>query len=135
MIHPSGGRFAALRLCPGDDLIGGLEAALAEMGAQAAALVTCVGSLTEASLRFADRPDGTALEGPFEIVSLIGTLEPAGWHLHAALSDAEGRVVGGHLMPGCPVRTTAEIVMVLLDDLRFARRLCPLSGYRELDIR
>ena len=135
MIHPSGGRFVALRLRPGDDLLEGLEAARAEMGATAAALVTCVGSLTAARLRFAGRPEGSALEGPFEIVSLTGTLDPGGRHLHAALSDAEGRVVGGHLMLGCPVRTTAEIVMVLLDDLRFARRPCPLSGHRELDIR
>jgi predicted DNA-binding protein with PD1-like motif len=132
---PSRGSFAALRLRPGDDLIEALDRARRDMDASAVCVTACVGSLTEVRLRFADRDEGTLVPGPLEIVGLSGTLDPDGRHLHAIVSDAEGRVIGGHLMPGCPVRTTAEIVLLSLDDLTFGRAPCPLSGYTELTIR
>jgi predicted DNA-binding protein with PD1-like motif len=130
----SGGRFGAVRLMPGEDLAAGLDAIRAAMDAPAAAVVTCVGSLTRAVLRFADRVSATEVAGPLEIVSLTGTLDPAGHHLHATVSDADGGVTGGHVLPGCIVRTTAEVVLVALDDLAFGRAPCPVSGHRELTV-
>ena len=51
--------------------------------------------------------------GKFEIVSLTGTLSAGGsHHLHVAIADSTGAVFGGHLLAGCVVRTTAEIVLV-----------------------
>ena len=130
----SRGTFAVFRLRPGDDVGAGLRDALAAMQASAMAVVTCVGSLRSASIRYADRMEGTRHEGRFEIVSLNGTVDPAGLHVHVAISDEHGRVVGGHLLPGCTVRTTAEVVVVALADLAFARAPCPLSGHRELTV-
>lgn len=130
----SPGTFAALRLMPGDDLAAGLDTARAALDAPAAAVVTCVGSLTAAALRFADRPGATTVPGPLEIVALTGTLDPGGHHLHASVSDATGRVTGGHVLPGCTIRTTAEIVLLTLDELAFDRAPCDRSGYRELTI-
>jgi predicted DNA-binding protein with PD1-like motif len=131
----SAGRFAAIRLPPGQDLRTALEAMRARLDAPAMAIATCVGSLDAATLRLAGRTEGTRLVGSFEIVSLTGTLGRDGPHLHAAIADPQGRVVGGHVLPGCTVRTTAEIVAILLDDLAFARAPCPLSGYDELLVR
>jgi len=37
--------------------------------------------------------------------------------------------------PGCIVRTTAEILLALLPDLRFSRELDPASGWDELVVR
>jgi predicted DNA-binding protein with PD1-like motif len=130
----SGGNFAVLRLMPGEDLLAGLDRAIGASGARAGAVGACVGSLTRAVLRLAGRDAGTLVEGPLEIVALSGTLEPGGRHLHAAVADADGRVTGGHVLPGCTVRTTAEIVLLTLDDLTFGRAPCPVSGYRELTI-
>jgi len=48
------------------------------------------------------------------------------------VSDAEGRVLGGHAAPGCVVRTTAEILIAELPDWRFARTLDARTGYAEL---
>lgn len=132
--HPSAGTFAALRLLPGTDLIGGLRAARADLDTPAVAIAACVGSVSDPHLRFAGRDEGTRLTGPFEIVALSGTLDPDRHHIHLAVSEAGGRVVGGHLLPGTPVRTTAEIVLLVLTDLAFARAPCPLSGYDELTI-
>jgi predicted DNA-binding protein with PD1-like motif len=50
------------------------------------------------------------------------------------VADADGRVTGGHLLDGCMVRTTAEIVLGLVDGLAFAREVDPSTGWRELSI-
>lgn len=128
----SGARLAAFRLRPGDDPLLGLRQVQVRTGARAIAVVTCVGSLTRAQIRHANRPAGTRYQGHFEITSLTGTVDPAGEHLHVTITDGEGRAFGGHLLPGSSVYTTAEIVVALLDDLAFTREPCALSGYDEL---
>ena len=54
------------------------------------ALVTCVGSLTCAVIRHANRPEGTVYRGHYEI-SLVGTIDPLAEHLHLTITDGEGR--------------------------------------------
>ncbi len=93
-----------------------------------------MGSLTDVALRFAGESDTTVFSGKFEVVSLIGTLEQQGEHLHLSVSDRTGKVTGGHIMPGCTVRTTLELVLGELEQLRFSRQPCLLSGYEELVI-
>ena len=125
-------RFLALRLSPGDDLRGGIEAAFAASGATAGFVAAYVGSLSVAALRHAGRDEGTVTHGTYEVVSLSGTLSPDGVHLHAALSDEDGRMTGGHVLPGCFVRTTAEVVLGLTEAVRFARPVDEATGYNEL---
>jgi predicted DNA-binding protein with PD1-like motif len=128
-------RFVALRLCPGEDLRGGIEAAFLGTSAKAGFVAACVGSLSAARLRFADRGEASAVVGPLEILSMSGTLSPSGPHLHLGVADADGRVAGGHLLHGCPVRTTAEIVLGLLTGLAFSREADEATGWMELVIR
>ena len=117
-----------LRLGPGEEL----KSRLNGLGLQAGVVVTCVGSLETATVRFADLPAGTFLQGPFEIVSLVGTLSPDGDHLHISLSDRQGHTFGGHLMEG-RVYTTCEVVVGVLD-CRFRRVHDPATGYPELKV-
>jgi predicted DNA-binding protein with PD1-like motif len=66
-----------LRMKPGDDLRGALEAAFRELqagGVQAACVVSAVGSLSRAVLRYADQPGGTKWAVPLELLTLSGTL-------------------------------------------------------------
>ena len=133
-IQGSRGVFRALRLKPGEDPIDGLRAAFDAGGIAAGAVLTCVGSLTRAAIRHANRPETTIYQGHFEITSLVGTVDPAGEHLHVTITDGDGRAFGGHLMRGSAVYTTAEIVLLLMPDLVFARAPCPASGYDELTI-
>ena len=128
----SSGSFAAVRLEPGEDLILGLHRVREATGARALTIVTCVGSLTNVMIRHANRPAGTRYQGHFEITSLVGTIDPAGEHVHLTITDGEGRAYGGHLLPGSAVYTTAEIVLLILNELDFARAPCPRSGYDEL---
>lgn len=134
MTHPhcSEARFLALRLPPGADMLSALQEETRRHNLQAAYIAGCVGSLSRAVLRYAGRPEAGTLTGDFEIVSLCGTLDAAGAHVHLAIADAQGRMRGGHALTGCRVRTTLEIVLGELADLRFTRALCPLSGYDEL---
>ncbi len=123
-----------LRLSPGDDLRAALDAALAATGAEAAFVVSGIGSLREARVRLAGRDTPHHTVGDLEILTLSGTLGAGGSHLHASLADADGRVFGGHVAPGCVVRTTAEVLVVVLDDVRFTREFDAQTGYAELQI-
>lgn len=130
-----GMRVYALRLRPGQDLRQELERFTKERGIKAGFVITTVGSLRKASLRLADRSEPTGFEGKFEIVSLVGTLTQDGVHLHASISDGEGRTVGGHLVEGCLVYTTAEIVIGEAKGMEFRRETDAATGYKELTIR
>lgn len=117
-----------LRLQPGADL----RAALEGQGFVAACVLSAVGSFSRAMLRYAEADEGTALEGPLELLTLSGTLGRDGGHLHASVSNAQGQVRGGHVMPGCIVRTTAEVVLGLLPEWEFRRMPDAATGYQEL---
>ena len=130
----SSARFFALRLLPGEDLLVALAACVALREIKAGWIAGVVGSLSQAALRFAGEPDSTLLTGAFEIIALSGTLDAGGGHLHLSVADAQGLMRGGHVMSGCIVRTTCELIIGELDDLTFTRAPCALSGYDELAI-
>jgi predicted DNA-binding protein with PD1-like motif len=79
--------------------------------------------------------DFLTLEQDFEIVSMEGTLSPDGCHVHIAISDGAGQVIGGHLASGCTVRTTAELVLADEPSLDFAREPDESTGFAELVVR
>lgn len=126
-----------LRLGPGADLRAAIEAAVAEAwsGPAAAFVLQGIGSLSVAQLRYAGMPSATELRGDLEILTLAGSVAPDGAHLHMSVSDAQGRVYGGHVAAGCVVRTTAELLLALLPGHAFNRETDPASGYKELMVR
>ncbi|KWE16237.1 DNA-binding protein [Burkholderia cepacia] len=124
-----------LRLSPGDDLRRSIEEALRPHSAHAAFVIQGIGSLSVAQLRFAGVDQPTELRGDLEILTLAGSVSPDGAHLHMAVSDASGRVSGGHVASGCVVRTTAEILLALLPAHRFSREPDAGTGFNELVIR
>jgi predicted DNA-binding protein with PD1-like motif len=109
-----------------------LAALPSQHGVAAAFVLQGIGSLSVARIRFAGAPDCTELRGDLEIVSLGGSLSPDGPHLHIAVADAAGQVTGGHMGPGCVVRTTAEVLVALLPGHSFSREMDPATGYKEL---
>lgn len=123
-----------LRFKPDQDLLGQINSYLNAENIKAGVVLSCVGSLTRANLRLANQEKGSIFEGFFEIVSLVGTLSTAGSHLHLSISDGQGKTLGGHLLPGCKIYTTAEMVLGIFPELRFEREDCELSGYPELKV-
>ena len=127
-------KVVPLRLQPGDDLRQALETWMGEQQEQAGCVISAVGSLSFAQLRFAGAAEATTIHGELEILSLAGTLSHDGAHLHIAVADSRGAVIGGHLCTGSLVRTTAELVVGLLPEWHFRRELDPATGYPELRI-
>ncbi|PSN10731.1 DUF296 domain-containing protein [filamentous cyanobacterium CCT1] len=121
-----------LRLTPGQDLKLELQAFAQAQALEAGVILTGLGSLTQAVLRFAAVEEASAIAGPLELISLSGTLSRHGMHLHGTVADAQGRVYGGHIMPGCVIHTTAEIAIASLPHLRLHRQPDPVTGYLEL---
>lgn len=128
-------QFLPLRLPPGADLRAALEAALRQAGTDSAFVVCGIGSLIDARLRYAGKPVEATIAGPLEIVSLSGSLARSGVHLHMSVSDASGRVCGGHVGRGNLVRTTAEILLALLPQGTLAREHDAATGFSELTVR
>ncbi|XP_022593535.1 uncharacterized protein LOC111216317 [Seriola dumerili] len=129
----------AVRFGPGQELLGSLQAFVEERRLRAPFIITCVGSLTKATLRLANATvtntnEVLHLSGRFEIVSLVGTLNPNA-HLHISLSDIEGRTVGGHALGDLEVFTTAEVVVGEAVDLQFTREMDLYTGFPELVVR
>lgn len=124
----------AIRLKPGDDLREKIENYIAQNNINAGWLVTCAGSLTTYNIRFANQEKGTTDKGHFEIVSLSGTLSTNGSHMHISVSDSTGKTIGGHLLKGCIVYTTAEIVLQSTSTLQFKREKDGSTPWVELQI-
>jgi predicted DNA-binding protein with PD1-like motif len=123
-----------LRLKPGQDLRGEIEAYVQKEGIEAGWIQTCVGSLTQLHLRFANQPSGTKHKGHFEIVSLAGTVSSNGCHLHMSVSNETGHTVGGHVLPENIVYTTAEIIIGESKTLLFSRVQDGTTPWKELQL-
>jgi predicted DNA-binding protein with PD1-like motif len=124
-----------IRVSPDTDLRNALEAAVAARLCRAAFLISGIGSLSRARLRLAGAVEPSVLQGDLEILTLAGTVAGNGSHLHMSVADADGRVFGGHVAYGCTIRTTAEVLLMLLPEWSFTRELDPATGYAELVVR
>jgi len=127
-------KIFAIRLKPNQDLKESLKNFVISNNIEAGFILTTVGSLKQATLRFANQNDSKVLQDKFEIVSLVGTLSTHGIHLHISISDKDGKTIGGHLEKGCLIYTTAEIVIGVSEDFIFVRTVDENTGYKELEI-
>jgi len=123
------------RLKAGQDLLDEIEAVVAEQNIEAGCVLSAVGSLTHATLRLANREYYSEYDGHFEIVSMTGTVSVHGSHLHISISDGDGKTTGGHLVPGCKIYTTAEMVLAIFEDVIYKREYADDSGYDELVVK
>jgi predicted DNA-binding protein with PD1-like motif len=122
------------RLKPGEDLRKSIEAIVKEKNIVAGWINTGVGSLTDYSIRFANQQEGFRGSGYFEIVSLTGTVSVSGSHLHISISDSTGKTIGGHLLEGCKIYTTAEIVIDSTTEYEFTRKKDGTTEWEELQV-
>ncbi len=122
----------ALRLHPGSDIRQKLEELATIENITAGVILGAVGSLSKTHLRFAGNDKPTELMGKHEILTLSGMLSTAGVHLHMSVSDEQGKCIGGHVVYGCEVYTTLELVIGLLPSTVFQRVLDEATGFNEL---
>ena len=126
----------ALRLKPGMDLKQEMAQFVETNQLQSASVSTCVGSLRELIIQPANQKELLHLKGHYEIVSLTGTFADHGKnnHIHISVSDSTGNTIGGHLVDGNIIYTTAEIVLLNNKDLNFTRVVDPETTFYELEV-
>jgi predicted DNA-binding protein with PD1-like motif len=125
----------AFRLKPGKDLRKEISSFVKEHQIEAGWIASCVGSLTDYNIRFANQENGSRGSGHFEIVSLTGTVSVNGSHIHISISDSTGKTIGGHLLDENIVYTTAEIIIQESDEFVFTREKDGSTPWEELQVK
>ena len=124
----------AFRLLPGQDIKIQIEEFARNNSINAGWICSTVGSLTTCNIRFANQPTASKECGYFEIVGLTGIVSDKGCHLHIIISDEQGAVKGGHLVEGCIIYTTAEIIIASTNKYSFDRMNDGSTRWKELYI-
>jgi uncharacterized protein len=141
-----------LRLFPNDELITGIMKVVNDNQLRSAWIETCVGSLTQYSIRFANMPfvntsQRSSNDTTFEIVSLVGTMTSispsstsdnnikGAHHIHIAVGNYTGVTISGHLSQPSIIYTTAEIVIGYDCSFEFYRAVDGSTPWDELQIR
>lgn len=126
-------KLHTFRINPGNDLKTEIEKFIQTKGIKAGFIITCVGGLSQATMRMAgalpDKQDIRTYDGDFEITSLTGTVSVNGVHLHMSISDKEGQGFGGHLKEGTLIHPTAEIVIGEDETVTYTRELDEETGF------
>lgn len=107
-------RSVPLHLAPGTDVRHALEQLALQTNASGFVLGV-VGNLSQAAFQCPGAEAPTLLRGELEIITLQGTLDPKGVHLHLSVSDPHCQVWGGHIEPGTLVLKGADLLVGLLD--------------------
>ena len=122
----------AFRLKYGQDLKFEIENYCKENKINTAIILSGVGCVYEMKIRLAKAKSFLHESNDYEIVSLNGTISCGHAHLHIALSDYKGDVIGGHLMEGTKINTTCEVVLIELESYQSNREFDEDSGYDEI---
>jgi len=127
MLQSKLGRMVLARLSEDEDLLETITH-VAEKSRITAGFFILIGTLKRANLGFyhQGKYETIKIEDPVEIVSCMGNIslkenKPFA-HAHVAVSNRKGEVVGGHVMPGCTIDATGELVLVEAVDARLLRK-------------
>ena len=121
-----------LRITRGMDLKQEIIKAARESGIKCGAVLCAVGCVSRARLRCADGKTIIGIDEPCEIVSMTGTVSSERCHLHVSLAKSDLTVIGGHLVDGCIVNTTCELIIGIVDGYRIEKVFDCDTGYDEL---
>ena len=133
------GRLLVFRLERGSDLLNSIRSAAEGAGVRAG-LFMCIGGLSRARLGFyigSGRYKALDIEGPLELVACVGNLAcgPSGElivHAHACVADEEGRAYGGHVLEGCSISPTGELIVMELSGAELRREVDEETGLKLL---
>lgn len=121
-------RSLVVRISPGEDVLAGIEEAIARESVRTAAVVSGIGTLRDCHLHMVQTTGYPPQEAhptwqntALELASVSGLILDGTPHLHTVVSD-EGRAVAGHLEPGCVVLYLCEILLLVFDDTSIVRR-------------
>ncbi|MGD8505449.1 MAG: DNA-binding protein [Candidatus Bathyarchaeota archaeon] len=127
-IEAKSGKFIFARLFEDEDV---LEAIIqiAERSGIEAGFFFLIGTLKKAKMGFfhEGRYQPIEMTEPLEIVSCMGNIsikeKQTLAHAHIAVSNKKGEAFGGHVLPGCIIAATGELVLVEAVDVELQRKL------------
>jgi len=133
------GRVVILRLEPGEDILKSIEKIVAEQNLQSGHL-SLIGAVSKVHLGYYDLHEKVykdfTIDEDLEVVSCTGNIsrlnEDYVVHAHVVASDIDGKCYAGHLMEGCTVSVTIEIVITEFTEMSRARD--DATGLNLLDI-
>lgn len=121
------GRTIFIRLDENEDLLNAIKEK-AEQNKISAGFFFLIGTVKKAVLGFYKEGNykPIQLSGPLEIVCCTGNISVREdgelvVHAHIAVGNEEGEMFGGHLLPGCIVDVTGELVLVETPDAKLKR--------------
>ena len=120
------------RLRRGEDLLCAIQGIAEQEKIAAGVVLSAVGCVSQARVRDAGGVNLRDISEHCEIVSLNGTVSAKRCHLHIALSKEDLSTVGGHLVEGCIINTTCELVIGILDGWEIDKEFDEETGYHEL---
>jgi predicted DNA-binding protein with PD1-like motif len=122
-------RTIFVRLRENEDLLNSIKEK-AEQNGICAGFFFLIGTVKRAILGFykEGKYKQTQVAGPLEIVSCLGNISiredgELVAHAHIGVADEEGRMFGGHLLPGCPIDATGELVLIETPEAKLTRVL------------
>ncbi len=127
-VKAEAGQIIFSRLFEDEDLLEAITET-AERSRIKAGFFLLIGTLKKAKMGFfhQGRYQPIEMAEPLEIVSCTGniTLKEGEVHVHAhiAVSNRKGKVLGGHVLPGCIIAATGELVLVEAVDVELQRKL------------
>jgi predicted DNA-binding protein with PD1-like motif len=126
-IESKPGKLVFARLVEGEDLLETVTK-VAENAKVPVGLFFLIGTLKKAKLGFfrEGEYETTQMDQPLEIVSCLGNISikenKTFAHAHISVSDEKGRVFGGHVMSGCLIGVTGELVLMEAEGVKISRK-------------
>ena len=127
-VEAKAGKIIFARLFEDEDLLEAITQT-AGKGRIKAGFFVLIGTLKKAKMGFFHKGRYQLIEmaEPLEIVSCMGNIsikegEPH-VHAHIAVSNRKGEVFGGHVLPGCIIAATGELVLIEAVDMELHRKL------------
>lgn len=125
----------AVRLKRGTDLLQAIEEFCVENAIKAGVVLSGVGCVTKGRVRDASGVTIVDIDEHMEIVSLMGTVSKKRCHLHVSFAKEDLSVVGGHLVAGCIINTTCELVIGEMENYVYDVEFDEETGYNELVVK
>lgn len=120
------------RLQRGDDLLEKIEEIAVKNNIKCGVVLSSVGCVSKATVRDASGVNFQTIVEDMEIISVDGTVSKERAHLHISFSKEDLSVIGGHLVKGCIINTTCELIIAEVDGYKIGTTFDNQTGYDEL---
>ena len=133
-------RVIFARMDPGEDVLKSIEKVAKEHDVKSGQL-SLIGAVSKAKLGYFDRKGveykDFTVDEDVEVVSCIGNISTHDGnivvHAHMIVADEAGKCWGGHLMAGCMVSVTIELV-IIETEIELIRKRDDVTGLNLLHI-